>query len=116
MKTKLTIAAIVLFLSMPAVADFTPVTDGYELDLGDIRLPRNDGGTIAFKPCDECDYVTRRLSLEVRWQINGQAVTLSQFRERTGLLGDRDKHSVYISRHIESNQITNVSTTIRDSE
>ncbi len=116
MKTKLIFTAMALMLTLPVIADFTLITQGYEVVLGEVRLPRNDGGTIAFKPCEECDYVTRRVAPDTRWQINGKAVTLPQFRKRTEHLSNRDNHSVTVTRHIESNRITLISTIIRDSE
>jgi hypothetical protein len=116
MKTKLFLTAMALVLTVPAVADFTLITQGAEVVLGEIRLPRNDGGTIAYKPCEECDIVTRRVAPDARWEINGKAVTLPEFRKRTENLINRDNHTVTVTRHIKSNRITLVSTIIRDSE
>ncbi len=116
MKTKLIFTAMALMLTMPAIADFKLITQGYEVVLGEVRLPRNDGGSIAFKPCEACDYVTRRVAPDTRWEINGKATTLAQFRKRTEHLNDRDNHSVTVTRHVESNRITLISTIIRDSE
>ncbi len=116
MKTKLVLTAIALLFTVPAVADFTMITQGAEVALGEVRLPRNHGGTIAFKPCEECDYVTRRVAPDAQWQINGIVVTLPEFRKRTEKLIDRKNHTVTVTRHIESNRITLVSTIIRDSE
>lgn len=116
MKTKFILTAIALMFTVPAVADFTLITQGAEVVLGDVRLPRNDGGTIAFKPCEECDFVTQRVAPDARWEINGIAVTLREFRKRTESLINRSNHTVTVTRHIESNRITLVSTIIRDSE
>jgi hypothetical protein len=116
MKTKLFLTAAALLLTAPAIAEFTLVTEGAETVLADVRLPRNDHGTIAYKPCEGCDFVTRRVAPDARWEINGKAVTLPQFRKRTEQLADRDDHTVTVTRHIESNRITLVSTVIRESE
>ncbi len=116
MKTKLFLTAMALMLSVTAVADFKLITEGAETLLGDVRLPRNDLGTIAYRPCEECEIVTRRVAPDARWEINGQAVTLPEFRKRTEKLINQNDHSVTVTRHIESNRITLVSTIIRDSE
>ena len=116
MKTKLFLAAAALLITAPAIAEFTLVTEGAEAALADVRLPRNDHGTIAYKPCEGCDFVARRVAPDARWEINGQAVTLPQFRKRTERLADKDNHTVTVTRHIESNRITLVSIIIRDSE
>jgi hypothetical protein len=116
MKTKLFFAALALMLTVPAIADFTLITQGDEVALSEIRLPRHEGRTIAYKPCDKCDYVTRRISEDTRWEINGKTVSFPQFRKRTEKIEDRDNHTVTVTRHIESNRISLVSIVIRDSE
>jgi len=116
MKTKTITLILALILTVPAFAEFTLITQGYEVTLGDVRLPRNDGGTISFKPCDDCDYLTRRVSHDARWQINDQSMTLAQFKKRISLMPDHDEREVTVTRHIEQNRITKVKVTVRDSE
>lgn len=116
MKTKFFMTAMALMLTVPAIADFTLITQGDEVALSEVRLPRNDGGTIAYKPCEKCDFVTRRVSPDTRWEVNGKAVTLRQFLKRTEQVSNRENHTVTVTRHLESNRITLVSTIIRDSE
>lgn len=114
MKMKLIISAVALLLTMPAAADFTLVTSGAEVALSDVRLPRNAGGTIAYKACASCDYETYRVSSDARWLINGKSMTLSDFRQRIALVTNPERRATTVTRHIESNQITKVRVTVRD--
>lgn len=116
MKTKLIIAAALLGLAMPVAADFRIFSHGYEIALSDVRLPRNTNGTIAYKPCADCNYETKRISTNVRWIFNEKTITLSQFRMRTESLGDRDEHTVTVIHHFESDQVTTVAITVRNTE
>jgi hypothetical protein len=116
MKKRLIFTAMTLLLTMPAIADFKLITQGYEVMLNEVRLPHGDSGTIAFKPCNECDYVTRRIDSDVRWEVNGRAVTLSQFRKRADRVRNRDNQSVTVTRHVESDRITMVSIVIPETE
>lgn len=116
MKTKLIITAIALFAAMPALAEFTLVTKGDEIALSDLRLPRNDGGTIAYKPCRTCEIKTAIVNSDVAWIINGKRIGLDKFRERAEEVSNPDKRAVTVTRHIESNRITKVSLTVRDSD
>ncbi len=116
MKTKIFITAVAMILCLPATADFVQITRGHEVSLGSIRLPQIDGGTIAYKPCRDCDYEVSRLASDVRWEINGRPLTLTQFRKQTESISNREKHAVTVTQHIESKRITEVSTNIRDSE
>ena len=110
MKLRIFMAAIALTLALPATAElFKPITKGYEVSLSDVRLPRVDGGSIGYKPCEECDYRTDRVAVDARWEINGQAMTLRRFRERVATLGDLQEYTATVKRHIESNVIIKVS-------
>jgi hypothetical protein len=116
MKIKIILATIALVLSAATMADFTPVSEGYELSLSDLRLPRNNGGSIAFRTCSSCNYETRLVSSDARWEINGKATTLKQFRERMAKIADREAQWVTVIDHIELNRVTAVSVYILDTD
>ena len=109
MKTKLLIALAMMTLALPAAADFTTVHVAYELALSDIRLPRNEHGTIAFKECADCEYKTKRVSANIRYLVDGRSVTLQKFRQLTDRVADRDNEAVTILHHLEDNRVTEVS-------
>jgi hypothetical protein len=71
MKFKVLIAAIILALALPAAAQFRTVSKAHEVRLSDLRLPQSDGGTVAYKPCDECPYETKRQEHAAR-QVQAQ--------------------------------------------
>src|SRR5210317_667904 len=108
MKIKLLIAAALLCMAFPAAAEFTTVQKAYEIALSDLRLPRNKSGTIAFKECDSCDYMTVRVGADTRYTLNGEAVPLKKFREALSVVQNRDNQPVTVLRHIEQNQVTAV--------
>ncbi len=116
MKTKIITLVLALLLTGSAFAEFTLITKGAEVALSDVRLPRNNGGTISFKPCDDCDYETRMVSPDASWQINHRVVTLAEFKRRVAHLSDHDERAVTVTRHIKQNRITKVNLTIRESE
>lgn len=109
MKTKLLIALAIMGLALPAAADFTTVQVAYEVALSEVRLPRNENGTIAFKECDDCEYKTKRVSADIRYRVDGHSVTLQKFREMTDRVADRDNEAVTILHHLEDNRVTEVS-------
>ena len=109
MKIKILIAALVVSLAMPVAAQFRPITEGYECVLSDVRLPSGDRGTIAYKPCSNCDYKTNRLAKDVSWELDGNALKLDEFRKHISLVRDRKNQTVTVERHLESNLIIRVS-------
>ncbi len=112
MKLKLLIAAALLSLTLPAVADFKQVAAAYEVALSDVRLPRADGGTIAFKECSTCEYRRIRVGADVSYRLNGKRVSLKQFREAMATVQDREAEAVTVLHHLERNQVTAVSVNL----
>jgi hypothetical protein len=109
MKRKLFIAALMLGLALPAAADYTTIQQAYECALSEVRLPRNEAGTIAYKECATCDYVTKQVDANTRWLLNGRAVPLEKFREAVDQVQDRESEAVTVLHHLERNRVTQVS-------
>lgn len=97
------LALVLIGLSLSAAADFTTVTEAYEVTSGDMRLPRNVGGTLTFKRCADCDSQTILVNSRTRYIIDGRDVELTEFKER--MAGVRNE-SVTVLHHLESNTIT----------
>jgi len=109
MKLKLIIAALMLGLAMPVAADYVTIEQAYEVALSDVRLPRGETGTIAFKPCATCESFTKRVDANTQWLVNGKAVPLREFREATSRVANRDTQAVTVRHHLEKNRVTAVS-------
>ena len=109
MKLKLFIIAMCLGMALPASADYVTIELAYEVALSDIRLPRSENGTIAFKECGTCQFKTKRLDPNARWLVNGQAVSLKKFREAVDRVADRDKEAVSVLHHLEKDRVTQIS-------
>ena len=71
MKIRLIVVALMLCLAAPAFSQFRTIAEAYEVGISDVRLPQNDGGTMAFKKCGACDYETRRVSRDAVWVSEG---------------------------------------------
>ena len=112
MKIKLTITALLLALALPAAADMAVVQQAYEVALSDLRLPRAEGGTIAFKECDDCGYKRLRVSAGTTYRINGQSTPLSRFRLALREVADRDDEAVTVLHHLELNVVTDISVNL----
>lgn len=112
MKLRILIAAALLSLVVPAAADTSIVQKAYEVRLTDLRLPRAEGGTVAFKECRTCDYVRVRVGADTQYQINGKAVPLKKFRAAMAAVEDRENEAVTVLRHLKRNQVTAVSVSL----
>ncbi len=110
MKTRsLVIAAVALVLTLPAAAEFKTVQRAHEVLVDDIRLPQNELGTLAFKSCDECALMVKRVTAETRWILDGRSLQLEQFRAGLAAVDDRERVSLTVLHHLETDRITEVS-------
>jgi len=113
MKTRYLFTVLLLVLALPAAAEFRTIERAYEVDFDTLRLPAAEGGTIAFKPCDECAYQTTRVTGSTRWILNGESMSLTRFREGIARYKDEDRKSVTVLHHLEDDRVTAVTVTVR---
>jgi hypothetical protein len=99
------LALVLLGLSLTATAQFTTITQGYEVDVSDLRLPRNTGGTLSFRECADCELHTVLVNSKTRYVLNDRDLQLVEFKER--LVGVKNKTAT-VMHHLESNTITAV--------
>ena len=98
--------ALVLFgLSLTAAADFRTITEAYEVDLSDLRLPGSENGTLTFKQCSDCEAQTLRVTSKTRYLINDRDFTLAEFKEQLKHVRKRKNQNVSVLHHLESNTI-----------
>lgn len=106
-KSHRTVLAILLLgLALPAAADFTVVTEAYEVALSNLRLPGTVNGTLTFRECDECSYRTVRVTAGTRYELNNEALTLEDFRKAVEDVRNPSDVTVTVLHHLESDTIT----------
>ena len=108
MKTRIFLTALLLGLALPAAADFRTIVEGYEVSVSDIRLPRTESGTIAFKRCAECAYQTKRVASDVSWEVDGQAVSLKEFRLALAQISGNRDWTMTVGHHLERDVVVRV--------
>jgi len=102
------LALALLGLSLSAAADFTTLTAGYEVAIGDLRLPRSTGGTLTFRRCVDCELETLRVNSKTRYVLNDRDLELAEFREEIKSVRNKKKEGATVMHHLESNTITAV--------
>jgi hypothetical protein len=112
MKFKVLIAAVLLALALPAAADNKLVQKAYEVALSDLRLPRVEGGTVAFKECEKCKYVRIRVGAGTTYRLNGRALPLAKFRDALLSVEDREAQPVTVLHHLELDLVTDVAVNL----
>ena len=112
MKTKITMICVTLLISLSAAAEFKTVARAYEVALSNMRVPATPSSGIVFKQCAECDVQIVRVTPATRYIVNGQTVTLKEFRKSVFQVRNRARETIVVKHHLESDTIVSVSVTI----
>ena len=96
---------VLLGLSLAAAADFRTITEAYEVDLSNLRLPGSENGTLTFKQCADCEAQTLRVTVKTRYLINDRDFELAEFKEQIKRVKNRKDQIVSVLHHLESNTI-----------
>ncbi len=105
MQLRQLLALVLLGLSLAAAADFRTITEAYEVDLSDLRLPGSENGTLTFRQCSDCEAQTLRVSGKTRYVLNDRDFALAEFKEQLKRDGNRKDQNVAVLHHLESNTI-----------
>jgi len=109
MKFKIIITAMILMFAFPATADFVTSARAYELALSDVTVPPSQNSKLMFKECDDCDYMSIRLTPNTQYKINGRSVRFDQFREAIRGIRNADQTAAIVLHHLESDTVKSVS-------
>jgi len=105
MHSRKLLVLVLLGLSLAVAADFKTVTEAYEVDLSDLRLPGSENGTLTFKRCSDCEVQTLRVTSKTRYLINDRDFALAEFKEQLKRVRNRNDQNVAVLHHLESNTI-----------
>ena len=112
MNIKTLLVAILLGVALPVAADFRTVSLAHEVSLSNFRVPISTNSGVSFKNCDDCDLQTSRATAKTQYVVNGQPITLKEFREMVFQVKDRANTAVIVLQHLETNTIVSVSVNI----
>ncbi len=107
--TQLIVIATLMLAAQSAFAEFTTVTRASEVRLSEFRLPASANGIASFKPCSACDMKTVSVSADTRYRLNDQVVSLTDLRRSLATVSNRDRKTVIVMHHLESDLITQIS-------
>ena len=111
MNIKSLLFAMLLGFSLPVAAEFKTVSLAHEVALSNFRVPPSLNAGVSFKTCDDCEMQTIRSTPRTQYIINGQPVTLKEFRKAVFKVRDRSNNIVIVLQHLETNTIVSVSVT-----
>ena len=112
MHSRKLLVLVLLGLSLAAAADFRTITEAYEVDLSDLRLPGSENGTLTFKQCSDCEAQILRVTGKTRYLINDRDFALAEFKEQLRRVRNRKTEAATVMHHPESNTITAINVNL----
>lgn len=112
MKIRSIIGVLLLGCSLTAMAEFETISRAYEIALSNFRVPATASSGVILKECDDCESVAIRVTPKTEYTINGEAVTLRQFRKIIFGVRDREDETIIVLHHLASDTVLSVSVTI----
>ena len=100
---------VLLTVSVSALADFKTIVRANEVRLSELQLPASVNGITSFKACSSCEIQSVRASAETRYKLNGEFVSLGDFRRSLALVSERDLKVAIVMHHLETDLVTLVS-------
>ncbi len=84
--------------------------DAYELALGEVSLPRDETGSLIFRPCPACTTTSMRVTDTTAYFVNGAQLELADFLEAAEAIRQLDRGNqrtaVYLFFDIKSRRIS----------
>jgi hypothetical protein len=112
MKIRNIIGVLLLGCSLTAMAEFKTISRAYEIALSNFRVPATPNSGVIIKQCDDCEAVAIRVTPKTEYTINGESVTLKQFRKIIFRIRDREDETIVVLHHLASDTVLSVSVTI----
>ena len=81
------------------------VSQAYEVALSNFQAPATANGAATFKVCDDCDRQNVRVTNSTRYQVNGRAVRLTEFKKAIAQVNSRSGVALTVLHHLESDTI-----------
>lgn len=113
MKLRLMIAAALLSLALPTLADFQTVSRAYEVKLDNLTVPPSQNGRVLFKQCDDCETMAARMTPNTSFVVNGRAVRFERFRNLAREAKNANPGPVTVLHHLQSDTVVRISLTLK---
>ena len=112
MNIRIILLALMVGISSLATAEFTTVTRAYEISLSEFRAPASVNGVAGFKRCHECAEEFIHVTSATQYIVNNESVELADFRFRLSGAHNRNRKTVIVMHHLESDTVTSMSVTL----
>ena len=99
---------LALLVGQFAAADIRIITLASEISLSEFRVPASMNGVASYKKCESCKLQVVSVTGDTRYKFNHREVTLKEFRKSLSTVTNRERRTVIVMHHLESDVITSI--------
>jgi len=100
---------LALLVGQFVAADIKTITLASEISLSEFRAPASINGVASFRKCESCELQVVSVTRNTRYEFNRHVVTLQKFRKSLATVTNRERETVIVKHHLESDVITSIS-------
>ena len=102
------IIIVALCISTSALADIRTLVNAVETDPLFLNVPTTFNSRLSFKPCEDCDYVSARLTPATTYSLDGAAMEFADFRRGFSSRGHRSDGYALVLIDTETNTVQSI--------
>lgn len=99
---------LVLCFSLPASGQLKTLIEAKETSTAFINVPTSDNSRLTFKTCEECEFISVRLTPATKYYFAGRVVSFADFRKGFNNLRRSTEDYALVSYETETNTVTSV--------
>lgn len=99
---------LVLCFSLPAAGDLKTLVEAKETSTAFMNVPTSDNSRLSFKTCEECEFVSVRLTPATEYYLGGKLLSFAEFRKGFNNLRRSTEDYALVSYETETNTVTSV--------
>ena len=99
---------LALCVSVPATAELRTLVEAKETSTAFMNVPTSDNGRLTFKSCEECEFVTVRLTPGTTYYLRGESMLFAEFRKHFSNLRRSKEDYALVTYDTETNTVTSV--------
>jgi hypothetical protein len=108
MTFRMGVLLLALCFSLPSGADPKTLIEATETSTAYMNLPTSDNGRLTFRSCEDCDFISVRLTPATQFYLRGQTVTFSAFRTGFSSLRRSTEDYALVTYDAETGVVTTV--------
>lgn len=99
---------LVICFSLPAVGDLKTLIEAKETSTAYMNVPTSENSRLTFKTCEECEFISVRLTPATEYYLRGTVVSFAEFRKGFNNLRRSTDNYALVSYETETNTATSV--------